>query len=91
MSSFSAVVFVLFRFRLFAFTKVVALRSIVLRSSICLRPDSHTSFSLSLFLEMSLFPSIFCTITVFTLYGEYVVRFPLPDDVFLPRDHVLVF
>ena len=34
--------FVLFRFRLFAFTEAAALRSVVLRSSICMRPDSHT-------------------------------------------------
>ena len=44
--SFSGVAlfcFVLFRFRLFAFTEAAALlRSVVLRSSICMRPDSHT-------------------------------------------------
>ena len=40
---------------------------------------------------MSLFPSIFCTITVFSLYGEYAVRFPLLDGVFLPCDHGLDF
>ena len=27
----------------------------------------------------------------FSLHGEYVVRFLLPDDVFLPRDHGLDF
>ena len=27
--------------------------------------------------------------TVFSLYGEYVVRFPLPDGIFLPCDHGL--
>ena len=32
---------------------------------------------------MSLFPSIFCTIAVFSLYEEYVVRFALPGGVFL--------
>ena len=32
--------------------------------------------------KMSLFPIIFCTIAVFSLYGEYVVRFPLPGGVF---------
>ena len=38
-----------------------------------------------------LFPSIlFCSITVLSLYGKYVVRFPLPD-VFLPCDHGLEF
>ena len=56
--------FVLFRFRLFAFIEAAALRSIVLRFSICMRPDSHTqlptkylrTFFVS---EMSLFSSIF--------------------------------
>ena len=33
--------FVLFRFRIFAFIEAAALRSTVLRSSICMRPDSH--------------------------------------------------
>ena len=42
---------------------------------------------------MSLFTSIyiFGTITAFSLYGEYVVRFVLPDDFFLPCDHGLDF
>ena len=40
------------------------------------------------YLEMSLFPFLFfCTIAVFSLYGEYVVRFFLPDGVFLLCDH----
>ena len=43
------------------------------------------------FMEMSLFPSIFCTIAVFSLYGQDVVRFFLPNDVFLPCDHGLDF
>ena len=42
-------------------------------------------------LEMSLFPSIFCTISAFSLYGEYVVRSFLPNGVFLPCDHGLDF
>ena len=33
----------------------------------------------------------FCTIAVFSLYGECAVRFFLPDGVFLPCDHVLDF
>ena len=41
MSSFFGITFVFFRFRLNAFTEAAALRSIVLRSSICMRPDSH--------------------------------------------------
>ena len=36
-------------------------------------------------LEMSLFPRIFCThFAVCSLYREYVVRYFLPDGVFLP-------
>ena len=34
------------------------------------------------YLEMSLFPSVFCTVSAFPLYGEYVVRSFLPDGVF---------
>ena len=41
--------------------------------------------------EMSLFPSIFLYITVFSLNGEYVVRSFLPDGVFLPCKHGLFF
>ena len=44
-----------------------------------------------IFLEMSLFLSIFCTIAPFCLNGEYVVRFFLPNGVFLPCDHGLDF
>ena len=40
------------------------------RPSIYRRPDSYTCF-LSFFLEMSLFPSIFCTIAAFSLNGKY--------------------
>ena len=40
---------------------------------------------------MSLFPSIFCPIAVFSVYGEYVVRSFLPNGVFLPCDHGLDF
>ena len=82
------------RFRFYAFTEAAALRSIVVRSSICMRPDSHTcffSFFSSFFLEMSLFPSIFVPLPFFPLYGNYVARFSLPDGVFLPCDHGLDF
>ena len=55
----------------------------------CRRSDSHTCFFFFFFpfffvyLEkMSLFPSIFCTISAFSLYKEYVVRSFLPDGVF---------
>ena len=58
------------------------------RPSTCRRPDSHTCFFLFVpfvSLEMSLFPSIFRTIAVFSLlYGEYAVRPFLPNNgVFL--------
>ena len=86
MTSFSGVTFVLFCFVfVYAFIEAAALASFN-RPSLCRRPDSHTFFFLSFFpliyLEMSLFPSIFCTIAVFSLYGEYVVRFSLLDGVF---------
>ena len=47
----------------------------------------------SVLLEMSLFPNIFVPyiVAVFALYGEYVIRFPLPDGVFLPSDYGLDF
>ena len=68
---------------------MAALLSIVLRYA---GAHSHTCFVLSfpfVSLEMSLFPSIFCTIAVFSLYGEYVVRSLLPEVFFLPCDHVI--
>ena len=85
---------VFFFFRLYAFVEAAALRSIVLRYIICGRPDSHTCFFLLFpfaYLEMSLFPSIFRTISAFSLCGEYVVRSFLPSGVFLPCDHGLDF
>ena len=95
MASFSGVtfVFVLLHFRLYAFVEAAALRSIVLRYA---GVPIATRVYLSLFfpfvyLEMSLFPSIFCTIFTFSLYGEYVVRSFLPNSIFLPCDHGLDF
>ena len=44
-----------------------------------------------LFLEISLFPSIFCTISAFSLHGEYVVSSFFPKSVFLPCNHGLDF
>ena len=38
-----------------------------------------------------LFPSIFCAISAFSLFGENVVRSFLPNDIFLPCDHGLDF
>ena len=40
---------------------------------------------------MSPFPSIFVQLPFSLYYGEYVVRFPLPDGGFLPCDHGLDF
>ena len=48
-------------------------------------------FSFLFIRQMSLFPSIFCTISAFFLYGEYDVRSFLPNGVFLPCDHGLDF
>ena len=85
------VCFILLRFRLYAFVEAAALRSIVLRYAGV--PIAARVFFVFLFLyvylEMSLFSSIFCTISVFSLYGEYVVRSFLPDGIFLPCDHGL--
>ena len=50
-----------------------------------MRPDRLTQLGDVAFSEY------FCTITVFSSYAEYVVRFPLPDGVFLPCDHGLDF
>ena len=88
--------FVLFCFRLFAFTKAAALRSIVLRYSICMRPDSHTQLPNNSLRDFSFlfvpFLWFFGDVTFseyfvpfpFSLlfYGEYVVCFPLPGGVF---------
>ena len=76
----------MFRFRLFAFTGAANLRPIVLRSSICACAPTTTGSSLTTvcvlflffgssffwFLPRCLFFSEdFCTIIVFTSYGEY--------------------
>ena len=41
--------------------------------------------------DVAFFPEYFCTIAVFSLYGEYVVRFFFPDGVFLSCGHGLDF
>ena len=85
------VCFVVLCFRLYALTEAAALSSIVFRyagAPIATRVSFIFPF---VYLEMSLFPNTFCTIAVFSLYGEHVVRFPLPENVFLPRDHGLNF
>ena len=79
------VCFVLLRFRFYAFVEAAALRSIALRYAGA--PIATRFF----FLAMLLFPSIFCTIYAFSLYGEYVVRSFLPNGVFLLYDQGLDF
>ena len=78
--------FVLLRFRLYAFVEAAALRSIVLRYA-----GAPIATRVSFFLEMSLFPSIFCTISAFSLYGGYVVRSFLPNGAFYLASTVWVF
>ena len=99
MSSFFGVMFVLFfSFSYFClFIQAAVLRSIVVPR----QPHAGTeqlsvvvaSFLFFCYffcsLEMSLFPSIFIPFPF--LYGEYVVRFSLPDGVFPPCDHGLNF
>ena len=84
MLSFSGITLVLFRFRLFAFTEAVALRSIVLRSVLryaCV-PTVTRSYLTTVcvlfrfcFSGNVAFSEYFCFITVFSLYKEYVVCF----------------
>ena len=93
MLSFSSVTFVLFNFVFvfFASIEAAALRSIVPRY-ICAPTATRCSLTticvllfVCLFvivLEMSLFPSTFCTIAVKCLYGEYVVCFPFQLVIF---------
>ena len=54
----------------------------------CRRPDSHTFFC---FCFICRFFRVFCTVSAFSLHGEYVVRSFLPNGVFLPCDHELDF
>ena len=49
-----------------------------------------SSFFFFLFGDV-VFSEYFCTTTVFSLSGEYVARFFLPDGGFLPCDHGLDF
>ena len=52
---------------------------------------THVSSFFPLFLEMSLFSSIFVPLPFSLCIGEYLARFSLPDVVFLPCDHGLDF
>ena len=66
-------------------------------------PDSHTPFlilvssffpyfvSLEICLLFRVFLYHHCRFLFILLYGEYVVRFPLPDGIFLPCDYGLDF
>ena len=101
------VCFVLFCFCLFTFTKAAALRSIVLRymcDYTCMRPDSHTQLPnnclrpfllsflfVSFFVWICRFFRVYCTNTVFSLYGEYVACFSLSGGCFLLGDDGLNF
>ena len=89
--------FCLFYFRLFAFTEAAAVVLVVLRSSICMRFDSHTQLPNSCLLLIFCFfggvtfSDYVCAITGFSMCGEYVVHFPVADDVLLLCDHGLSF
>ena len=81
LTSFSGVTFVLFClvFRLYAFAEAAALRSKVLRyagASIATRVSFFLPF---VYLEMSLFPRIFCTISAFSCMesASYVLFFQI--------------
>ena len=93
MTSFPGVTFVfkekselvLLRFCIYAFVESLALRSIVLRcvgAPIATRVFFFRFFHFFVYLEMSLFSNICCTISAFYLYGEYVIRSFLPNGVF---------
>ena len=97
------VCFCCFVFIFFAFIEGAALHSTVLRYA-CMRPGGQTQllipynclcpllFCFFSILERCRFFRVCCTITVSSLsYGEYVVRFSLPNGVFAPRDHGLNF
>ena len=78
----------------FSFTKIyfveaAALRSIVLRCAGA--PIAKRVFFVFFNWRCRFFWSIFCTIAAFSLKEEYVVRYFLPDGVFLPCDHGLDF
>ena len=85
-----SVCIILLRFCLYAFVEAAALPPIVLRY-IGAPIATRVSFFSFFFLEMSRFPTIFCTISAFSLYGEYVVRSFLPNGFFLSCDQGLDF
>ena len=70
--------FVLLRFRLYAFVEAAALRSVVLRYA---GAPIATRVYFCLFGDVAFSEYFFCTIPAFFLYGEYVVRSFLPNGV----------
>ena len=80
----SYVCFVLFFLNTFIEAKALHLRSIVLR---CAAPPTTKKcfflFPFCLFWRCRFSPSIFCTIAIFSLYGEYVVRISFQMVYFL--------
>ena len=89
MTSFSGVtfVFVLLRFRLYAFVEAAALRSIVLRYAGA--PIAPRVFSF--FWRCRFFGVVFVPFPLSLLYGKYVVRSFRLNGVFPPCDHGLYF
>ena len=77
--------------RIDSLTRLVRTLAIVAIHAGAPRATRVSLFFPFVYLEMSLFPSIFCTISASSLYGEYVVRSFLPDGVFLLWDHSLDF
>ena len=80
-----------------AFVEAAALLSIALRyyAGAPIATYTHVFFFFIfyfVYLEIPLFPSIFCTISALSLYGENAItRSFLPNGVFLPCDHGLEF
>ena len=98
MTFFSGVTFVLFcfvfrfsYFRIYAFVEAAAFRSIVLRYAGAPVATRVSLFLFFVYFGDVAFSSISRTISAFSLYGEYVVRSFLPNDVFLPCGHGLGF
>ena len=74
------------------FVEAAALRPIVLRyAGAPIATCVFSSFFPLVYSEMSIFPSIFCTIAAVSSYGRFVVRSFLPNGGFLSCDHGLDF
>ena len=85
--------FVLLRFRLYAFVEAAALRSIVLRYAGAPIATRVSFFFPFVYLEVSLSPSSFYIISVFSLYGTESTSYVLSSRMvpFLPCDNGLDF